>query len=443
MKQTYMQLTAQDLIDLTISGKLNPDPIGQRPPVTKGPRKSIAIVSSLLNGNGIGMITLRDISEDAEAQKVYPGVKYLVIDGGHRIRAMKNFYQNRFPVNKLTFNMMEDLDLSNIIVPITSCVCTPKEATDLFRVINTTTPVNFMEMVMSDDTSNVTKEIRTRTTFYKEYDNEPSPLFERKTDRRGDITSAYFDMEPNHRRKWDEYVAIAMIKSMGGGNVDAGQTQIEDLVEGGKISKLDVVDRFLTDIQKVGDSRSRKFNTDIFSALQLVWFGLYESNRNFKIEDHKKFAQEFMKVYSKLTGNKDASLNDLTIKDEKGEPVFVKEFFRKNQKNFANSSVQKICFDQFMELTSIENLGVVCRDDRRSLSTSEREERLALQDYKCAIDGLPLELADSVWGHDTAWAKGGDLEDGAVIRRSHNTDMGSTTLEEYKMILELRKKKVA
>jgi hypothetical protein len=32
--------------------------------------------------------------------------------------------------------------------------------------------------------------------------------------------------------------------------------------------------------------------------------------------------------------------------------------------------------------------------------------------------------------------------EGAVIRKSHNINMGQTTIEEYRMILELRKGKV-
>jgi hypothetical protein len=88
-----------------------------------------------------------------------------------------------------------------------------------------------------------------------------------------------------------------------------------------------------------------------------------------------------------------------------------------------------------------EDYGVIFRDAKRSLTTAEREQKLAIQGYKCAIDGEKLALEDSVWGHDTAWAQGGQLEDGAVIRKSHNRDMGTTTLDEYRSILEMRKSK--
>jgi len=285
---------------------------------------------------------------------------------------------------------------------------------------------------MSDDVSNVLKEIRIRTSYYKEYDNKEAPLFEVVTDSRGDQKSKYFDMEPNHRRKWDEWVAIAMIKSQGGGNVDAGQTEIELLAEEESVSKqnLSVVDRCLDDIQKIAQFRTRKLNTDIFAALQLVWFGLYGQNRSFKISDYKQFQKEFMRVYSLLTGNNDKLAFEFI--DFKGERESLKKFFRANQRNFSSSEKQSACFDEFMKLTSLDQLSVTFRDDRRSVSTKDREEMLALQGYRCYIDGQPLELSESVFGHDTPWAEGGQIEEGKVIRATHNRNMGTMTIEDYR-----------
>lgn len=449
MKQTPGILTIQEIIELTLSKKIHPNPIGQRPPVTKTFKKSEEIVASVLNNYGMGLITLRDIRNDAEAQAIYPGYDYLVIDGGHRIRSVVDFFSCRFAVNGKTFSLMSDLDLSEFSVQICYCVCTSREATDLFRSINTTTAVNSMEMVMADEESKVCREIRSRTSFVKEYNNSPKPLFDIDTDPRGNVKTKCFSEDmPNPRRKWDEYVAIAMIKAIGGGNVDAGQREIEKLAYGPAITKtaLNVVDRFLEDSLLFKKNRSSngttKFNSDTFAAFQLVWFGLYGECKEFTISDYSKFTREFMRVYSLLTGTSNTLLNDETIAVKKGRE-FLKEFFRKNQKNFSNSLVQKECFNQFMKLTAIDKLGVVNRTEKRSISSSEREERLAIQGYVCALDGALLSLEDSVWGHDTPWAKGGNLGDGAVIRNSHNRDMGSTTLDEYRSVLQWRKEKGA
>ena len=50
----------------------------------------------------------------------------------------------------------------------------------------------------------------------------------------------------------------------------------------------------------------------------------------------------------------------------------------------------------------------------------------------CYIDGLPLDLEDAIFAHDTPWSKGGRIEDGKIVRKCHNVDMGSMKLEKYK-----------
>lgn len=437
MITTYQTFTALELIDLLIRGKINPDPIGQRPPVSQGTSKSESIVSSLLDGYGIGTITLRDIREDAEMQKIYPGTDYLVIDGGHRCRALAAFYQNKFPVNKQMFKTM-DVNLDDFIVNVDVRICTCEEAAELFRKINTVTLVNFIEMIMCNEVSEICKNVRSRTKAYKEYGNDPLPIFDTKIKNNGKVVSCHWqDGLINPRRKWDEYVFIAFLKAIGGGNVSAGEKQIEPLAETGTITKaaLSTVDRFFDDVMKIRNCRGKVYNNDIFSALQLVWFGFYEKNKAFKIGDYDAFTKSFMYAYSKLTGKSDRSLEKKTI-EFNGDSYFVKEFVRKNMKNYANAAVQKKTFELLYEIMG--DTGIIFRDENRSVSSNTREEMLALQGFVCAIDGLPLSLEDSVLGHDTPWAKGGSTVDGKVIRKTHNRDMGSVTIDEYREILRMR-----
>lgn len=444
MHVDYTQKTAHEIVQLVLTGKLNPDPIGQRPPTSQGYSKSQEIIASMLSGVGIGMITLRDISQDEEMQKVYPGVHYLVIDGGHRVRALVKFYTNKFAVGKKKFKDL-GIDLNNYQVALDVTTCTSQEAVEKFRNLNQTTPVNFMEMLMCDDQSEICRHVRSFTRTYSEYDNEAHTLFETVFDKNGTEKAKWFDMAPNHRRKWDEYAFLAILKAVGGGNVAAGQSQIEDLVkqeyEGNNVvSKkvLSVVDRFFTDVYNVQSLRYKKLNTDIFAALQLTWFELYNLNRDFKIDDYDVFHESFMEAYSLLTGTADATYNSETISYD-GETHFLKEFMRKNITNFANSDVQKTCAKRVLEeMGKPEDYGVIFRTAKRSLTTAEREQKLAIQGYRCAIDGEKLALEDSVWGHDTAWSQGGQLEDGAVIRKTHNRNMGTMRIEEYRRFLNAR-----
>jgi hypothetical protein len=440
MKYELKNMTAQQLIDLTVQTKLNPNPIGQRPPTTVGPKKSVSIVESIINGYGCGMITVRDIRNNPEAQKLYGNAEYLVIDGGHRIRALLAFYMGKLVVNGKKYLDMDDFDLSSIIVPVDIRECDAHEATELFRKINTTTPVNFMEMVMSDEESEVCQFIRTQTMNVKEYGNDTHPLFDYKMNSRGDWEVGHFNTAPNPRRKWDEYVAIALIRALGGGLVDAGQPEIEKVAANHppltEVGKKAVI-KFLNDARDLRTSKfmSNKFNTDTFSAFLVYWFGIYGENRNFSVKD-KSFYKDFMVTYSKLTGMGNEVATE-TIEYE-GERYFLKEFVRKNIKNFSNSEVQQVVYGIFKQYANGD--GILFRDSKRSLSSSESESLLAAQGFVCAIDGLPLELKDAVFAHDTAWSKGGksELDNGAIIRANHNRDMGTTTLEEYRLLLQMR-----
>ena len=127
------------------------------------------------------------------------------------------------------------------------------------------------------------------------------------------------------------------------------------------------------------------------------------------------------------------------------EAVNLKYFVRTNLKNFSNSVVQKHVAEFFFKEMGQNpvNYGITFLDKKRSLTTKEREEQLARQGYKCAITGHPLTLEDSVWGHDIAWADGGKTADGKVVHKDLNTAMGQLTIDEYKLILELRKKQAA
>jgi hypothetical protein len=456
MNSTFKVVTLRDIIDLVLSGKLNPDPISQRPTTSVSPKKSRGIISAISIGYGVGMITVRNIENDEEMQKVYPGVHYIVIDGGHRVRALVEFYTNKFSNDEKHFkdlSVKEQKDFLAIEIAMESIICTSVEAIHIFRTRNKTTDVNFMEMIMCDDQSQICREVRSRTKYYREYQNAVHPAFAVSRQQGGDWKPECFDSEMNPRRKWDEYVFIAILKAIGGGNVDAGQREIEELVaeeykSKNKVSKrvFAIVDRFLSDVRDFRFSRGKKLNGADFAAFQLVWFGLYEQNSEFVINDMELFKTEFMNVYTKLTGTSDTSYNNkiVNIGDEDNqELVNLKEYVRTRSKNFSNSQDQRTCAKFFLNEMpkKTTQYGVLFRDNVRSLNTKQREEQLALQKYKCALDGEHLTLEESVWGHDVSWADGGKLWNGKVVRRGHNTAMGQLTLDEYRLILKLRKEK--
>lgn len=442
MEYTVKVMSAQEVVDLLNTGKLNPDPIGQRPPVSSGVKKSVAIVKSIVSGYGCGMLTIRDIRNDKDAQQKY-GCDFIVIDGGHRCRALKSYYTGKILIDGEKY-IDSDIDLNDIQIPVDIRICTAKEATVLFRGINTTTPTNFMEMIMADEESKVCEYIRRQTSYVREYNNEPHPIFEKQIKPDGKVVVPnWVDDQPNPRRRWDEFVAIAIIRSIGKGLVDAGQTEIEKLCSDEvaiSSSVKSMVDDFLNATLDLRKFRKFQLNDAVFSAFSVYYYGLIEKYGKFKIDNKEAFFKQFMSTYTRLTGKQDHGLEKETIQ-YKGTSHFVKEFVRKYRRHSADGTAQKIVFSLFTKHTKGDIMGITVLDSTRSLSKTDREEALAAQGYVCAIDGLPLDLDDAVFGHDTPWSKGGksELANGAMIRAEHNRDMGTVTLDEYRLILSMRK----
>lgn len=436
-----------DLIQDSETGLINSNPIGQRPPVSVGYSKYQGIIAAMLKGYSVGELTFRNISNDAIAKKIYPGVNLNSIDGGHRLRAIRMFYRGEFAVNGVLFRDFPDEIKQTFLNTEFNCVeyfCTAAEACEIFRILNTNTPTNEIESIMSDEVSPVARQIRSRTQYYREYDNDVHEIFKLVLKTNGTTKPQYWSTDINPRRKWDEYVGILLAKALERGNGAAGLDIISDLVDSEKdFSSVayETVDQCLTDIVEISKAVNKKLNGDTFAALQAVWFELLAIRKKFTITDYKKFAEEFFKVHAAFTGktvNKyDSEIREFLIRKRTTEKKIVKDFVRRAIKNFANEYQQQEVAALYLGEMNLTTC-ILDLDSVRTKSRDDKFEMLAIQDFKCAIDGLPLDINDAIFGHDTAWAKGGRLEEGKIIRREHNVDMGQLSIEEYRLILKMR-----
>lgn len=451
MKHRIEMMPLKSLNEMVVKKTVNPDPISQRPAVAGEMSKAVGIIDSLLTGYSIGTITLRDIIDDDNNKEVYPLNDYLTIDGGHRLRAIRDYLQNRFAVNGRFFNELsedEKLALENTIIVISIYVCTDKQATEIFRRLNATTPVNRIEMIMANDVSKAAKCIRSAVKSYHEYNhNIIHPIFDISKKNAESVKPVYWLGEINPRRKWDELVGVCLVKAIGKGNVEAGLEAIEHLVETheGEIpdAQKNVVMRALDDLLEVVKTQSgKKLSVDIFAAFQAVWFALYERNKKFKITNYAEFSNQFFKAHADLTGNI-AHKFDTEVRSfatgarntTKQKTDIVRKFARTAIKNFANPAEQIAVANLYLDLMSLEEC-VLFRDAKRSLDKKQKEEMLANQGFRCYIDGEPLSINDAVFGHDTAWSEGGTVAEGKVIRKSHNTKMGTMSIEQYRQSLK-------
>lgn len=442
----------QEVLNEVTVGTINPDPIGQRPPVQSGWKKSQGIIDSILRGFSVGTITVRDIENDLKNQEVYQGVNWLVLDGGNRIRAIRDFMRGRFATlrcedlpqisNKTFLQLSEDyrLKLEETVLQFTVYTCNDSEGTQIFRRLNTVTPVNQIEMIMANDTSTPAKIIRSEVKSYKEYGyNKINPLFELTTKSDGSTKAVHWATDVNPRRKWDEYVGVVLAKSIAGGNFDASLVKIYQMVEEDwDISKsnYETATRFLKDVRLIMDEMGskKKLNSDIFAALQCVWFGLLEKNKVFKIENYKIFAQEFFEAHRELTGTNPSELDERTFKFKTGsrekpgtKTEIVRKFARTAIKNFANPAEQHEVSKLYLSYMDIED--VITTVDLRRIYTDTQKFEIYLKqkesdgECRCPITRkvIPLkEILDSdKWqaDHIVEWSVGGEtsVENGQLI----------------------------
>ena len=339
--------------------------------------------------------------------------------------------------------------------------CSEKQAGELFKSRNKSTPVNDMEMIMSNETSYVAKMIRSMVSIYKEYGNEIHQIFIGHFKKNGEVKPKYWNSDFNPRRKWDEYVAVIALKVIGRSNVSSKYSDIDELVnqsslimENGSdeeikkhIKEVDavfkLVEKFFNGfLEVIKHSKRGTINGHFFGAYQAVYFRLLEtcelSGNLLKIDDVKGFAKMFSQYHTKLSGNTKNEYDDdsRTFKFS-GKYESVKSFCRKNGIAFASPEKQNDTADVYIQEAGLERF-VTKLDKRRTVSKKTKREMLADQDGLCFIDGLPLELEEAIFGHDTPWSEGGRIEEGKIIRKSHNVNMGTMSIQDYKDYLRYK-----
>lgn len=452
-------ITIRDLYDMLVtSSTLNPDPIYQRAPTigTYQHPKNEGIILSIFNGFGIDTLIFRDISEydmTVDIRKLYPNYKYLVIDAGHRCRAVKAFIQNKFYItlngkNKyykdLTDEERELFLSTNVLVKYV--VCSSEQARQLFLAINKMTKTNEIETIMADDINPVCRWIREHTWFYREYNNRSKvhPIFRVSTSEESEYETEYWN-KPNTGGSFFYHAFVALAKSIGRDNVDAGQKVWETLVA----NKTTISDedeqvwiKFFNDLREYQEivNHSSKINDEIFGFFACVWFELlsrYGVN-GFKL-DMDTFATDLAKKRAELTGKFKKSGNNkydtMTMENLDGVETDVKSIIREYVKAFAYGEKQAFAGRFILSEMGDElsDFGVTVIDTRKNPSRKDRELLLNEQGGKCFIDNEPLKLRDAHAAHIVSRNDGGssDISNFRMVRKIHNLRMGTMNLNEY------------
>tara|TARA_B110000495_G_C23012659_1_gene599172 strand:- start:19 stop:1398 length:1380 start_codon:yes stop_codon:yes gene_type:complete len=425
-------------------------PVGQRLPVySPNNEKSIAIITNMWEGIDIGTITLTTLNRKQKRtakalnKKVF---KKESIDGGHRKRAISDYMLDLFPIDGKVWSELSDeqqQEFNDIILSFTEY--TELDAATkghIFRNLNRTTDVNFIEMVNSYGDLPIANYIRETVRTVKQINSQHHDLFNFNTANKKNEPNFSYVSFNNDRLKQDHAIArltyryMTSPNSLLGGSADSDiATMYEDSSIGEKeINKMvPKMKRHLDFLVKMGGFRRVHFKNGLtlrdFKTLSYVWMYMQDTYKSFEIKD----AEEFFKAYA--TANSALLLSDGKFGKILHDPskYSVPEMY----KNFINApwsttKVKTAISYLIGEMPDLETL-IDVRDPKRDFNLLEKEAKLAGQKFRCAIDGKVLKWKDAHAAHIIAHSKGGQTQFSnlAMVRAVYNLEMGSMNLNDY------------
>lgn len=422
------------------------NPIGQRPNIPEGPgnAKNVGIIQSIMLGIDIGQITLVNVDEDENTPW-----KWESVDGGHRKRAIKAFFEGKFKVNGKyfsEFSQEEKEQFLNYEIGLTLYEPLPSYIKGyIFRTINETTDVNHQEMLNSYGDLEIANAVRftVRAFGYRGETVLPHDLFEQTA---GGNFKWLADKHNNDRLKLEEFVTRYYYRYYDGG--DIGPREDNKLDSMFQNDNLDVpklkkqVDVLLNYLLNMAKARKSLYGSGLSKGEMNTLANLYlwiETNYgNCNVTDPLEFYQAFSDVYSDYWHDpklKHQETMDEKLRDEIGEnDVAAITTLFKSYVKASNHSYKKQ--EQLMKwiTTDFNPLDyIIVKDKTRAFPRWMKEFALSQQNFKCLIDKLPLKWEDAEAGHIIAHAEGGKttMENCAMIRKIHNQKMGTMSVTEY------------
>ena len=420
-------------------------PIGQRLPVfSKNNEKSIGIIQTLLDGFDIGTITVMKLNRKQRRAAKTVKFDFESIDGGHRKRSLWGYLQDDFKVNEKFFSELSKkekdafLDTKLSFTEYNELNAATKG--HIFRTLNKTTDVNFIEMLNSYGDTPIANFVRETVRVVKQIDNACNTLFEFNLNTKNEPVYSYLSFD-NDRLKQDHafarivYRYVKHSKQLLGGSSDS---ELETMYVDENLLMDDIpvtkINKHLDFLRKMGTYRKMIFKKGLtqhdFKALSYLYFYMSDTYGLFDIPD----AEEFFKAYATANSalmNKDGDYSDV-IHEQSGYSVQV--MYKKYiAAPWDGKKISTAISYLVGEMGDIDNV-IDAKDNNRSFTLNEKEAKLAEQKFLCAIDGKPLKWKDAHAAHIVAHAKKGRTiySNLAMIRACYNTEMGTMNLNEYK-----------
>lgn len=468
--ETKLTPISQFLLEI---GIIELDPVGQRLDMDHLPKKQ-GIIRSILTSQDICEIALRHMDK-SKGEVIY---QYRSIDGGHRKRAIYEFFTGKFRTGPKTIVFIdgEMVDVSNMYYAelpekvqkvfldyklrfvIYDKSMTDEQAGETFRLRNLSTNVNHQEMLNSYEDNLVAKLVRETSRVIPRLNNVPHILFTMHKNSKNEIRSVYFQKAPE-RLSHDEFVArllCMIIKNQGlstcshdeiedmyvtyGHPEDGLWAQDPALAKRHKAELKTALDFILSyaEVRKRANGSAGLTNIEavMISRFYMYMTGLYGKYvANWKIYSMDNFYTQFKIVFDSFVGKNPSGRRLEVVYGNRTKAEAMKKFLAA----FDNlSKVQhslKWLFDEFDELGITHgDLGIVIKDKNRILSREEKETMWLKQNRKCWISDNDLKFEDAVAAHIIPHEEGGATtpDNIVIVHKDLNSKMGSINAHLYK-----------
>lgn len=434
----------------------------------KNPTKRQAIIGSIFKGIDISEMK---INERTQEERLKFSEKYESIDGGNRKRAIRDFYNNKFRLNsnynsdigaKFYYELSDDEKNRFMNFKIRFVVyrkLTPMQKAHVWETTNNSTPVNHQEMMNGVGDIPVANMIRQFARTDNRLRSWNHPLFEVKYNKDNKIIGEWLSFDPT-RLTYDRLVArIASVVHQNEKPSSCDDAEIEILYCDSKIDDNNIksmekkvkscLDFIYTIAKEKRNTISHfaKITEDEFIILMRLYFTYKDRYDSFSIKDTREWYDYFRLAFSGLNKKNPSDYGlemidtyEKNSKEKKMRAALFSENLRKHRTLRWNDSVKWMEKYYLIPEELIERKILIVLDSRRKINRSDRELLLNKQRGLCYIDGNKLMLEDAEAGHIIPHSEGGStsLDNIVMIRRIHNSKMGSMNVETYKEMYQRR-----
>jgi hypothetical protein len=317
----------------------------------------------------------------------------------------------------------------------------------IFRSLNETTHVNEIEMLNSYGNTPIANAVRETVRVVTRNDGKVSIIHNLfGLTEFGNLKWLSGD---NLRLKQEEFVARVYYTFYKGSKLCNRTTiKVQEMYDNPNINMKTLKkksEKFLDFLYEMGKVRRQTLGSGLSNSEKNALLNLYvylsESfDSDLEATDYVAWYEAFSVVYNDLYYDPKEKWTDIPNLEFEAKDSTIAQLFKDYTRNHDNAEKQTQMVKWMTSHPEWENIYefTLLKDRNRAFPRWMKEVTLQDQRYTCYIDGLPLDWEDAEAGHMEAHALGGKtvLSNCAMIRKSHNSAMGTMNVLEYKRIYD-------